>query len=139
VVNYIPETLRITTAGQWQIGQRLHIEAPATLRTPLSGWLVSGHVDTTAVVLNVQTGTNYAITVQLPAASAALVMVKGGVTVNGVNLTVTAVTTDSFTVQLVPYTLTHTTLGDLTGGERVNVEFDYIAKLAQRYWSTVQA
>lgn len=138
-VEYMAETIRLTTVSQWQVGQPLHIEASATLQTPLSGWLVTGHVDTIIPVLNVQTGTDYAITLQLTAGHAGLVMLKGGITLNGVNLTVTAVTTDTVTVQLVPYTLTHTTLNQLKVGDRVNVEFDHFAKLAQRYWSLAQS
>lgn len=134
VIEYMSETIRLTNIEHWKVGKKLHIEAPVTLQTPLSGWLVTGHVDATLEVLFIQTGMDYVITIKLPQPSAALVMLKGGITINGVNLTVTELTADAVTVQLVPYTLTHTMLGDLRVGDWVNVEFDYIAKLAQRYW-----
>jgi len=129
-VDYMPETLRYTTVPSWVVGQAIHAEVPATLATKLSGSIVTGHVEATAVVTAVhdQAG-DVAITIAIPTEQQPFILKKGCLTINGVNLTVANWEAGAATVQLVPYTLQHTTLGQLQVNQVVNIESDYIAKL----------
>lgn len=122
-VDYIAETLRVTTASQWLADQTVHAEPAATLATRLSGGLVTGHVDATGTVFSTQP-----LTIQLPDQLMSLAFPKGSITINGVNLTITACTADTISLELIPQTLQLTTLGKLQPNDQVNIEADYIAK-----------
>lgn len=129
-VEYMPETVRQTTVGQWVVGQQIHTEVPITLATKLSGSIVTGHVDATATVTAVQQQTgDVAIHIAIPPDYQKFILKKGCLTVNGVNLTIADCVDGETIVQLVPYTLSHTTLGQLQAKQLVNIECDYIAKL----------
>ena len=129
-VGLIPETVRLTTASDWQSGDVVNSEPPLTLETKLSGSIVSGHVDAVGTVVSViEQGDEYGVTVSYPEEYGDFVVIKGGITIDGVNLTVTDRQPNQCTVQLIPYTRTETTLGQLQQGDAVNLEFDYFAKL----------
>ncbi len=130
-VQFMPQTRRLTTVDNWKIGDKINVEAPVTLQTKLSGALVLGHIDQTMRCrkfnLSAGGGTNLTLvsTHPLPA----YVVPQGGVTVDGVNLTITACTKYSLSCALTDYTFNHTNLTTATAGKLVNVEFDYLAKI----------
>lgn len=107
-----------------------------TLQTKLSGALVLGHIDTTAIITQCERGlASTVVTLHSQAAWPALVMPQGAITINGVNCTIVDCAERSLTVHLIPYTLAHTTFASCHTGETVNLEFDYIAKLI---WTMTQ-
>ncbi len=122
-VDYIPETVRVTTVGQWQVGQTVHAEPSVTPTTKLSGSFVFGHVDVALPVAG-----SHPLTFSIPEAYRAYVFDKGSITVNGVNLTVASCVADLMTIHLIPETRSRTSLGNLRVGDHVNIEFDYLAK-----------
>ena len=128
-VEFMEETLQLTTVGEWQVGNTINAEAPATLASKLSGSLVIGHVDAVGKVKRVEAGQDYAITVEYDKSFSGFVIHKGSITLDGVNLTVVAEGPGWATVKLIPFTRNHTTLGALTAGKDLNIEFDYIAKI----------
>jgi riboflavin synthase len=99
----------------------------------LDGHLVQGHVDGTGSCLSLadQDG-SWLIRFSFPPESAALMIEKGSITVNGISLTAFEVTDGSFSVAIIPYTMDHTNLSDLRSGHRVNLEFDLIGKYILR-------
>lgn len=122
-VEYMAETVRRTTVGDWQVGDQIHAEPALTLQTKLSGNLVYGHVDCTAVVVAP------ALTVEIPDAYQSYLINQGSITINGVNLTIVTVAKSRCTVNLIPETARRTSLADLAVGNRVNIEFDYLTKV----------
>jgi len=130
----IPQTLAITTLGQWTSGRRVNLERSATPTSLLGGHLVQGHVDGTGRVVAVQRATangngDWRLRVSAPAEVAPFLVPRGSIAIDGVSLTVAAVDGNTFEVALIPETLARTTLGELREGEHVNLEADAIAKL----------
>lgn len=125
------ETLECT-AG-FLPGARLNLEKALRASDRLGGHLVTGHVDGIGEVAAVEAeGDNRRLVFRMPTSLARYVARKGSVTVNGVSLTVNAVTPDTFAVNLIPHTLAATNLGDLVKGDRVNLEVDLIARYVER-------
>ena len=132
-VDVMKETLDRSSLAGAAPGQPVNLERAVTLGTRLGGHLVQGHVDGTAEVLErVPTPHWELVRIGLPPALARYVVEKGSVTVDGVSLTVAAVTGHDFTVSLIPTTLALTTLGRRAVGERVNLEVDVMAKYVER-------
>lgn len=132
-VQYMPQTLRLTTVQHWQAGQLCNGETSLTLVAPLSGWLVTGHVDTIGSVEKFDmVGADTQLTISLDTKFDHLVLRQGTITIDGVNLTVTDVQSGSCSVHIIPFTMEHTTLKTLKVGAVVNIEFDYFAKLTAR-------
>lgn len=126
---YMPETLRVSTAGSFKEGSVVNLERSLKVGDRLDGHFVQGHVDAIGVIKSVRSlGSSREITIVIPRTLMRLVAHKGSITVNGVSLTVAARTRDLFTIALIPHTLTHTTLGELVKGDEVNIETDLIAR-----------
>ncbi|MCA8973540.1 MAG: riboflavin synthase [Planctomycetes bacterium] len=127
------ETLSLTTLGERSDGGRVNLEPAATLSTALGGHLVSGHVDGVGRLVERQDDArSERMRFEVPAGLARYIAVKGSVCVDGVSLTVNAVDGSAFEVNLVPHTLTVTTLGGLGPGDRVNIEVDQVARYLER-------
>ena len=130
------ETAAKTTLGGLKPGARLNLESPLTLAAPLSGHLVSGHVDGVGRVLRVSRrapGRRLAVT--YPAALRPFFVLKGSVAVGGVSLTIAALSPSSIEVELIPLTLEETNLGLLRAGDKVNLECDMVGKYVYNYLS----
>ncbi len=134
------ETLRRSSLGALRPGSQVNLERAMALGARLGGHLVQGHVDGTAELLSRSPGEPGAdgspqwevLRFSLPAALSRYLVEKGSITVDGVSLTVVDAPADSFTVSLIPATLTHTTLGRKQVGELVNLEVDVLAKYVER-------
>ncbi len=125
----VAETLARTNLGDLRNGDAVNYERPVRLADRLAGHLVQGHVD---VVGEVVTGAPE-LRVRLPAREwRRYVVPKGSVAVDGVSLTVVEAAEDGFTAAVVPHTAAVTTLGARRAGDRVNLEFDVIAKYVER-------
>ena len=132
------ETLRVTTLGAAAAGDELHLERALRLGDRLGGHLVQGHVDGVGTVIAVVPGAAWTrVDFSVPVELSRYIAPKGSITVNGVSLTVNAVTggpgvPGSFSVGLVPHTLAITRLGTYRVGTRVNVETDLLARYLER-------
>ena len=136
-VDVAAETLRVTTAGDWQHGTKLNLERALRLGDELGGHLVSGHVDGIAELVAREDLPDMArLTVRVPSALARFIAPKGSVALDGASLTVNEVENDAFSVLLIPHTLRVTTLGALRVGDRVNLEVDQMARYAARLLQT---
>lgn len=124
-------TLRCTTG--LALNAAVNLEKALRLADRLGGHLVSGHVDGVGEVLRFEAvGESYLLQVAAPAALAKYIAAKGSITINGVSLTVNTVAEEVFSVNLVPHTLTVTTLQSLRPGAQVNLEVDLLARYAER-------
>ncbi|MGI9211209.1 MAG: riboflavin synthase [Methylococcaceae bacterium] len=127
------ETLSRTTLGGWTAGTRVNLELALLPTTRLGGHLVSGHVDGVGVVIGQQAeARSVRFTLEAPAALARYLAEKGSVTVDGISLTINAVNGACFELNIVPHTLSMTTLGAITVGQRVNLEVDILARYLER-------
>jgi riboflavin synthase len=132
------ETLRRSSLGALGAGDPVNLERAVTPHTRLGGHLVQGHVDGVGTVLTRTPGEHWEVVrVGLPPELARYVVEKGSITVDGVSLTVSAVSAADdpepwFEVSLIPTTLRETTLGAVPPGSPVNLEVDVIAKYVER-------
>lgn len=123
----IDETLRLTRLGDLGVGHAVNYERSARLNDEIGGHLLSGHVRTTVrVVDRVDSADNRALTLQTDPETLRYVLPKGYVALDGCSLTVGVVDRDraTFSVHLIPETLSVTTLGALEVGDRLNLEVD---------------
>ena len=127
------ETLARTTLGEWTEGTPVNLERALRLGDELGGHLVSGHVDGVAhLVERRPEGDSIRFTIEAPAELARYIAPKGSVALDGVSLTVNEVEGGRFGVNIIPYTLAHTSLGEARPGQRLNLEIDTIARYVAR-------
>jgi riboflavin synthase alpha subunit len=133
----VPETLRRSTLGTLQSGERVNIEHSLRAGAPIDGHFVQGHVDGVGTVTAVDVaGGDYILSITPPAALMRYMVPKGSVALDGVSLTIAAVEHDHFTVALVPTTLARTTLGERGTGDTVNIETDLLVRAVARLLGT---
>jgi riboflavin synthase len=127
------ETLEHTTLGDLKPGRSVNLEKALTPSSRLGGHLVSGHVDGVGEVLEVEPESrSWRIEIQAPDELARYLARKGSVTVDGISLTVNAVTGSRFSLNIVPHTREVTNMADWQPGTRVNLEVDIIARYLER-------
>lgn len=124
----VAETLSRTNLGTVAVGDPVNLERAVSLRSRLGGHLVQGHVDGTGRVVCAAPE----LEIEAPEQVRRYLVEKGSVTVDGVSLTVAALTADGFTVAVIPHTMAVTTLGRRRPGDRVNLEADVMAKYAEQ-------
>jgi len=130
------ETLAKTNLGLLRGGEKLNLELPLTLQTPVSGHLVNGHVDGLGRVLKVVAKPpGRRLTISFPRQLQPFFVAKGSVAVNGVSLTVADIRPSSFDVELIPLTVAKSNLQDIKPGTRVNLECDIIGKYVYNWIS----
>lgn len=133
VADLLPETRRRTSLGSTAVGRRVNLELAATPTTRLGGHLVQGHVDGVGELASRRPGPRWDdVVVRIAPELTGYVVEKGSIALDGVSLTVVAVTDDSIAVSLIPETLSRTTWGTKVVGDAVNVEVDVIAKYVER-------
>jgi len=131
------ETLACSTLGDWREGTPVNLERALRLGDELGGHLVSGHVGGVAVLHERRPeGESVRFVIGAPAALMPYIAAKGSVALDGISLTVNEVAGASFGVNLIPYTLAHTSLGDAVPGARLNLEIDPIARYVARLLET---
>jgi riboflavin synthase len=135
------ETLRRSSLGAVGTGDPVNLERAVTPQTRLGGHIVQGHVDGVGTVVSRTPGDDWEVVrIAVPAELSRYVVEKGSITVDGVSLTVSALSDDEdapepepwFEVSLIPTTLRETTLGERAPGDTVNLEVDVIAKYVER-------
>ncbi len=134
--NLSQETLQKTTLGALRPGERLNLELPLTLSSPLSGHLLTGHVDARGKVLKIlNKDKGKRLTVSFPPELRPYFIPQGSVALNGVSLTVTDLGPSSIDVELIPVTLEKSNLKELKRGDSVNIECDMIGKYVYNWVS----
>ena len=127
------QTLSVTTLGGLDPGGRVNVEPALRAGDPLGGHLVQGHVDGAGRVTSIsQDGFARRVTIDLPEQLRRYAAEHGSVALDGVSLTVAALTAEGLEVSLIPETLERTTLGELEEGNEVNVEMDVVSRYAER-------
>jgi riboflavin synthase len=156
VADVMGETLRLTSLKDVAPGTKVNLERSVRLEDRLGGHLVQGHVDGTGTIISRDPQEHWdVVRIALPAGISKYVAHKGSIAVDGISLTVSAVSPSPpgattrpnplgeqgegwFEVSLIPETLKRTTLGAKQPGEPVNLEVDVIAKYAEKLLGGVQ-
>ena len=137
-VDVMAETLRMSTLDDVAPGRTVNLERAAQVGDRLGGHIVQGHIDGTATILALTDGSAWRVVrFSLAPELAPLVARKGSIAVDGISLTVSAVSDPGepdqwFEVSLIPETLTATTLGARRIGNSVNIETDIVARHVER-------
>jgi riboflavin synthase len=127
------ESLDRSSLGALRAGDPVNLERAATLSTRMGGHLVQGHVDGVGTIVAREPGPHWeTVRFAMPAGLSRYVVEKGSITVDGISLTVTEVSTEHFSVALIPTTIKLTTLGAKQVGDPVNLEVDVIAKYVEK-------
>ena len=139
VVTAIDETLQKSNIGNLQVGDFINLERCMQMNGRLDGHIVQGHVDQTAVCINVQeTNGSWVYTFEYDVTKGNLTVEKGSVCVNGISLTVINSKDNSFSVAIIPYTYEHTNLQQVQINSKVNLEFDIIGKYVAKMMGRVR-
>ncbi len=129
----IAETLHRTTLNNWQVGQKINLERCLKMGDRLDGHLVQGHIDTVGKIIDIEKKEgSWVVKIVYPKSYSSLLIPKGSICVDGVSLTIVEVGRDYFSIALIPHTLQHTTFGNFSIGQEVNLEFDVIGKYVNR-------
>ena len=127
------ETLDVTSLGNLATGDPVNLEPSLALGDRVGGHLVSGHVDCVGKVTKRDSDArSIRLAVEIPAEYARYVAQKGSVTIDGVSLTVNAVSGAEFEVNIIPHTAEVTIIGGYEPGSVVNVEVDLLARYIER-------
>ncbi|MEI6069399.1 MAG: riboflavin synthase [Methylococcaceae bacterium] len=127
------ETLSRTILNTATTGTPVNLELALTPSTRMGGHIVSGHVDGIGKIIGKKAdGRSYRFTLKAPDNLAKYIAEKGSICINGISLTVNDVKGAEFSVNIVPYTLKDTTLGEATIGTPVNLEVDLLARYMER-------
>jgi riboflavin synthase len=133
----VPETISRTNLGRLTAGAEVNLEPALRAGEPLGGHFVQGHVDGLARVRSLeQDGEGARLRLELAPELLRYCVEKGSLTVDGVSLTIAALSADGVEIALVPFTLRETTLSALSLKDEVNVEVDVLAKYAERLAAT---
>lgn len=128
-VTAIKETLEKSNFKTIAVGDFINLERAMILGERLDGHIVQGHVDQTALCINVADANgSFVFTFEYDASINNITIEKGSITVNGVSLTVVNSKKNSFNVAIIPYTFQHTNFKTICKGSVVNLEFDVIGK-----------
>jgi riboflavin synthase len=132
-VEIMNETLKKTTAVNWQNADKVNLERALQIGSRLDGHWVQGHIDKTAALLETKTiNSTLYLSFALSVEDKDLVIPQGSVAINGVSLTISELKADRFTVALIGHTITNTNLSMLKTGNKVNLEYDVLGKYLLR-------
>lgn len=127
--NVSTETIQCSIFADLTLEAQVNLEKSVRLNQGIDGHLVSGHIDGTgAVVDKYSDGDSVRFKIKVPQNLVKYIARKGSICMNGVSLTVNKISKNIFEVNIVPHTLNFTTLGQLTVGDRLNIEVDMIAR-----------
>jgi riboflavin synthase len=127
------ETLRRTSLGKLRSGARVNLERPLLPTSRLGGHIVQGHVDGTGEFLEARPeGDGWIVRIGFPEQLGRYIVEKGSITVDGISLTVAALSDTWFEIAIIPHTWQVTNLASLKRGDVVNLEVDIIAKYVER-------
>jgi len=127
------ETLKLSSFAELPIGAPLNLEKAMLPTTRFGGHMVSGHIDGVAQVVSVKRDArSIVIKIKPPAEVARYIVHKGSVCIDGVSLTVNAVESDGFLLNIVPHTAEQTLVAQYRAGTKVNIEVDLVARYIEQ-------
>lgn len=133
----VPETMNRTTLGLLHEGDLVNLERPLQTSGRFGGHIVQGHIDGTTTIqsIDLQDDESYRFAFELKPEWEQYVCHKGSIAIDGISLTVAAVSSGLFEVAVIPHTWSATNLGQKIAGGSVNIEVDILAKYVERQLS----
>jgi riboflavin synthase len=132
----LEESVRLTSIGGVGAGGKVNLERALLPSTRMGGHFVSGHVDGTGLIEAIEPrGKDFFFRIKPPAESLRYIVHKGCITVDGISLTVAEVDDAGFAIWLIPHTMEVTNLHTKKVGDKVNLEFDLIAKYVEKLFA----
>ncbi|MDD4980386.1 MAG: riboflavin synthase [Candidatus Omnitrophica bacterium] len=126
----MPQTLKATNLGSLKIKDKVNLERALKIGERLSGHFVTGHVDCIGIIRQKKyIDANLCFEIAVPIEFIAYILPKGSIAVDGISLTIMDKRSNTFRVYIIPHTLKNTTLGFKGPSDKVNVEFDILAKV----------
>ena len=127
------ETLKRTSIGDLTIGSRVNLERAMPANGRFGGHIVSGHIDGTGTIIEIKKDDNAILyTVRAPSDVMKYIVEKGSIAIDGISLTIAGITTENFTVSIIPHTAKLTILSEKAVGDMVNLENDIIGKYVEK-------
>ncbi len=127
----MPETLKITNLGTARIAEKVNLERSLKIGDRVSGHFVNGHIDCIGIIRQKKyKAGNLGFEVAMPVKFSKYILPKGSVALDGISLTIAEKGSATFTVYIIPHTLRNTTLSFKGPSDKLNVEFDILAKQA---------
>lgn len=132
----LAESVRLTSIGGIGAGGKVNLERALLPTTRMGGHFVSGHVDGMGVIEAIEPrGKDFFFRIRPESGELRYVVHKGSITVDGISLTVAEVDESGFAIWLIPHTMEVTNLHTKQVGDRVNLEFDLIAKYVEKLFA----
>ncbi len=130
---YMPETLKLSNMSLLKKNDLVNLERSMKFGDRLDGHIVLGHIDTTGKIISIKReGNSNVFEIKIDKKFRKFLVYKGSIALEGISLTTTKVSTSSFVVKILPYTLKNTNLKSKQKGDTVNLEFDILAKYVSR-------
>ena len=127
-----------TNLGEIEVGSSVNLERSLAANARLGGHFVSGHVDACGLIeIFEERGKNLYLQVVIPTDYSRYLVEKGCIALDGCSLTVCDVNESSFAVWLIPHTIARTNLVDRQIGQKVNLEFDLLAKYVEKLFGPI--
>jgi riboflavin synthase len=129
-----PETLHRSNLGDLAAGHGVNLERALPAGGRLSGHIVQGHVDTTAEFLSLEPlgAGNWWLRVRIPEGGDRYLVHKGSIAIDGISLTIASLEAGVLAATIVPHTAKNTNLESRRPGDRLNLEFDIVAKYVEK-------
>jgi riboflavin synthase len=128
------ETLKVTTLAEKKTGVRVNIERAMGADGRFGGHFVMGHVDCVGTIVDIKkSGDSVRLSVEIPLDIARYIVKKGSVAIDGISLTVNEQRHNIFTVNIIPFTVSKTTLGEKNPKDKVNIETDIVGKYIESF------
>ena len=123
------ETLRLTTFSTLKVNDNVNLEKAMVLSDRINGHFVSGHIDGVGIVKEIKKdGRSSSLLIDFPNDLKKFISKKGSISIDGVSLTINTIKEDSFSVNIIPHTLSETIMSEYEVGKKVNIEVDLIAR-----------
>lgn len=133
-VEAVEETLKKTTLGYLQSGERINLERSLHANARLGGHFVLGHVDTRGEIMeSLQLSASHEIRIKIPNEFSKYIVRVGSIAVEGISLTLADVRENTFAVAIIPHTWKETNLSGKRVGDLVNLEFDILGKYVAKF------
>jgi riboflavin synthase len=128
-VEAMRQTRGVTTLTEWRAGDHVNLERALRFGDRLGGHIMLGHIDEVGKMVRVKSNEYF---FKIDPKNTSYLVPKGSIGINGASLTISSIADNIFSVSLIPFTLSNTTLGALRTGVLVNIEYDYLAKLLKQ-------
>ncbi len=130
------ETLGVTTLRDRKTGDRVNLERAMRADSRFGGHIVMGHVDAIGEISGKEkAGDSIRLEVRIPKEISRYIVKKGSVAIDGISLTVNEQSDNRFTLNIIPYSASKTTLGSKNLGDQVNVETDILGRYVEKFVS----